>query len=419
LASDQETLVWKTGDAIVKRRSEAGQTLPIVALALLTLLAAAGLAVDMGYMRYQKRIMQSAADAAALAAATDLNLGFTGGGVAQTDALDVAAANGFTDGMNNTTVAYSNPGIGPGTAAQVSIQKIYPAIFMQVVGITNSTINAVGTATLSTSPGCIYALDPAGTGVTLNAGVSAPNCGIVDNGPLNGSGDITSASVGVFQSFAGYGGVSSPNAVFAIPQPAADPLATLIAPAPGGPCIADPNVTGASGPGMDGIVTLNPGNYCTGITIKGGGIVTFNEGLYFLDGTTGLHITGTGTATSSGNGVTFYNTGSGAFTFDGIGSISLSASIDALDTLPSGILFFQDPGNTAAADVSGAGAIGNVQLNGTMYFPTAPLTIAGSIIGTNAVMVAGSITVTGSILLTADSTSVPGGSQLQSVSLVQ
>jgi hypothetical protein len=392
--------------------------MPIVAVALVTLLAAAGLAVDMGYMRYQKRIMQSAADAAALAAATDLNLGFTGGGVAQTDALDVAAANGFADGVNNTTVSYSNPAIGPGTAAQVSIQKIYPSIFMQVVGITNSTINAVGTATLSTSPGCMYALDQAGTGVTLNAGVNAPNCGIVDNGPLSGSGDITAASVGVFQSWAGYGGTISPNDHFQIPQPAADPLATLIAPTPSGPCLADPNVGATSGPGMDGIETLGEGYYCHGITIKDGGIVTFNEGLYFIDGTTGLHITGTGVATSSGDGVTFYNTGSGAFTFDGTGSITLSASTDALGALPPGILFFQDPGNTAPADVSEA-ASGNVHLQGTMYLPTAPLTIAGSVTGTNAVVVAGSITVTGSTLLDADSTSVPGGSQLQSVSLVE
>lgn len=393
----------------MKRRSEAGQTLPIVALALLTLLAAAGLAVDMGYMRYQKRMMQTAADAAALAAATDVNLGDPS--MYQTDALDVAAQNGFTDGVNNTTVSVVNPlsGISPGTAVQVQIQKIYPSIFMQVVGITNSTINAVGTATLSTSLGCMYALDQGGSGVTLDADVNAPNCGIVSNGPLNGSGNITAASAGVYGSAGGYGGVSSPNGFFTIRQPAADPLITLVAPSPGGGCGSFVVSTA---------VTLDPGTYCK-ITINDGGAVTFNPGLYILDNGPGLQITGTGTATNNSGGVTFYITPSGgAVTFSGSGNVSLSASTSAVDTLPPGILFFQDAGNTAAADVS-EGASGNVQLQGIMYFPTAPLTIAGSVTGTNAVIVAGSINVTGSTPLVADSTSVPGGSPLLSVSLVE
>ena len=130
---------------MVKRRSEAGQTMPLVALAMVTLLATAGLAVDMGYMRYQKRLMQTAADAAALAAATDQNLGDASQYL--NDALAVAAQNGFQDGVNNTTVNVYNPApgsISPGTAIQVVIQKQYPAIFMQVVGIPNSTISAAG-----------------------------------------------------------------------------------------------------------------------------------------------------------------------------------------------------------------------------------------------------------------------------------
>ena len=100
---------------MVKRRSEAGQTMPLVALAMVTLLACAGLAVDMGYMRYQKRLMQTAADSAALAAATDLNLADPT--QYQNDALAVAAQNGFQDGVNNTTVAVNNIGL-LGTASR-------------------------------------------------------------------------------------------------------------------------------------------------------------------------------------------------------------------------------------------------------------------------------------------------------------
>ena len=92
----------KTGEVMVKRRSEAGQTLALVSICLVTFLAAAGLAVDMGYMRYEKRLMQSAADSAALIAATDANLGESGSAIA--DAQAVATANGFQDGVNNVSV---------------------------------------------------------------------------------------------------------------------------------------------------------------------------------------------------------------------------------------------------------------------------------------------------------------------------
>lgn len=390
--------------------------MPLVALALVTLLATAGLAVDMGYMRYQKRLMQTAADAAALAAATDQNLGDPS--QYQNDALAVAAANGFQDGVNNTTVAVTilGPlGAAPGTPVRVVIQKQYPAIFMQVVGIPNSTISAAGMATLSVSPNCLVALDQAGTGVTLNAGVSAGNCGVMSNGPLSGSGDITAAYVGVVGSVGGYGGTASPNTYQQILQPVADPLSYLVPPTPSSPCTPK-TVTAMSGPLMNGVETLTPGTYC-GIAIQDGAIVTFDPGLYILTAS-GLQITGTGTATSNGGGVTFYNTGTGAFSFTGSGAVDLSASTSPVDVLPAGILFYQDPGNTTPADVS-EGATGNVKLSGTMYFPTASLTIAGSVNGTNAVTVAGSITVTGSTLLTADSPTVPGGSPLQSVALVQ
>jgi hypothetical protein len=397
----------------VKRRSEAGQTLALVAFGIVAFLAAAGLAVDMGYMRYEKRLMQTAADSAALAGAIDSNLGDPG--MEDTDALAVAQANGFQDGVNNTTVTVSHPPITPTTAVQVQIQRILPTFFMQVVGIGSSNVSATGVATIGTSQGCIYALDVGGAGLTVNAGINAPNCGIVDNGPLNGSGDITAASAGVFGSDAGYGGLSSPSPVENIAQPAADPLAYLTPPGTGGSCIPDPKVNGKSGPLMNGIVSLDEGIYC-GLTINSGGIVTLDPGLYILKGSGGLHINGTGTV--NGAGVTFYNAGSGDIAFNGTGNITLSAPTADNPPLPAGILFYQDPNNGSDADLSEGGS-GNVQLTGTLYFPSASLTLAGSVTGTNTLVVAGSVTISGSVLLNSDLTTVPGGSPLQSVSLVE
>ena len=51
----------------MKRRSEAGQAIAAVAFGLVALVGVVGLAIDMGYMRYEKRRLQSAADSAAIA----------------------------------------------------------------------------------------------------------------------------------------------------------------------------------------------------------------------------------------------------------------------------------------------------------------------------------------------------------------
>jgi hypothetical protein len=172
---------------------------------------------------------------------------------------------------------------------------------------------------------------------------------------------------------------------------------------------------------MNGVETLDPGPYC-GITIMSGGIVTFNPGLYVLDNGAGLQIQGTGTAT--GSGVTFYiDPSGGAITFSGTGAVTLSAPTSAtIPGLPANILFYQDPGNASAADVSEAGS-GNVTLSGTLYFPNAPLTISGSLNpNQNSLVVAQSVTVAGTLQLNVDSTSpalAPGGSPLVNVSLVE
>src|ERR1700722_16513053 len=114
----------------MKRRKEAGQTLTLVAFGMIVFLLAAGLAVDMGYLRYQKRLMQAAADGAALAAATDYTLANAGAGGATTDAQYVATVNGFTNGVNNTTVNV-NPGAN---SVEVDIEEVYPTFFMTIAG---------------------------------------------------------------------------------------------------------------------------------------------------------------------------------------------------------------------------------------------------------------------------------------------
>ena len=70
------------------RRKQSGQVMVSAALMLVVLLGFAGLGIDMGVLRYEKRLQQTAADGAAIAAATNL-APYTG---YQTGALNAAAA---------------------------------------------------------------------------------------------------------------------------------------------------------------------------------------------------------------------------------------------------------------------------------------------------------------------------------------
>ena len=76
------------------RKNERGQVLAFTALGLTLLMGFAGLAVDMGVLRYQRRLQQSAADAAAIAGANNLSFPASGGVVA--GAQDASARNGFS-----------------------------------------------------------------------------------------------------------------------------------------------------------------------------------------------------------------------------------------------------------------------------------------------------------------------------------
>src|SRR5690348_18475149 len=77
------------------RRKEAGQALFMAAASLVVLIGMLGLGIDVGMLRYDKRIQQTAADAAAVAGAN--NLAWEGSGAVICAGENASAANGFTD----------------------------------------------------------------------------------------------------------------------------------------------------------------------------------------------------------------------------------------------------------------------------------------------------------------------------------
>lgn len=360
------------GNVMERLKDESGQALIISALCMTCLLGFVGLATDVGIVFHEKRLLQIAADSAAIAGAAELNYANVA-----TAARAAATQNGFTNGVSGATVAVNGPPTGPvvgphaGNAGyvEVIVTQNQSTIFLGLFGHGVMPVTARAVATLGVGQGCVYTLGSSGTGIAWNGSgaTNIPTCSILDNAGLNftGSGNVTAQAIGVVGSYSNTGsGSLTPRPPTAI-APISDPLAFLTPPANPGSCIGGPGnlVNGSSS------VTLQPGCY-NGLTISGSGAVTLNPGLYYINGPFSL----TGSGAVSGTNVTFYlpNSNSASFTTNGSGALTLSAPTSGVRN---GILIYQDPSNTAAMSVKGSGGL---NLQGVIYAPGSALTISGS-----------------------------------------
>lgn len=391
-----------------KQQRESGQALVAAVFGLVVLLGAAGLAIDVGYLRYQRRLQQSAADSAALAGAAE-----SAAGNATSAAQADSSLNGFTNGVNNVTVAV-NPAFafGTNTGVQVQVSAVQPTFFMRIFGVNTATVSTVAVALFSSTKNCVYALNGFGTALNNGATVAAPGCGIVVNSNLLNTGSITANSVSVHGTASG--SATSPAAVTGTVE-AGDPLYRLTPPAGGTGCTAATynGPTGAAPP-------LNPrplrqGRYCS-IVVTGNVNLTLNPGTYTIT-TGGVSLNGKGTVT--GTGVTIYLTGNA-------GSVAINTAPTANETLQlrapttsalAGILFYQDPGNTQTANIDGKGTS---RLQGALYFPGATLNLSNT--GTLAaytLAVAKTLSLGGTVNLGSNFSSLPGGSPIKNAVLVE
>jgi len=128
-------------------------------------------------------------------------------------------------------------------------------------------------------------------------------------------------------------------------------------------------------------ITFNPGEY-SAITVSPsvGPKLIFNPGLYIIQGSGGLSLTGAG-VTIQGTGVTFYiGPSAGSVTVNGI--LNFINLVAPTTGTWAGILFFQDRSNSNAACVGGCGAsvsgiLNFTQIQGALYFPDALLSFNG------------------------------------------
>lgn len=395
---------------------ERGQAMMLMLLCMTCLLGFVALAVDIGMMFRAKRVMQIAADSAAVAGAAELNYGDV------TAAADAAATqNGLTNGANGATVAINTPpqtGPHAGNARYVEaiVGQNQPTFFLKLFRLNTMNVKARAVATLANTENCIYTLNPNGVDFLMSGGdtLTAPDCGIVDDSTSNqalmvsGTDQLTARWIGTVGHTLESGFVNvTPNPVSGIAAET-NPLQFLPAPTfNAGSCtalIVTANTT--LGPPEAG------GTVCySSLLISGYGInVTLQPGMYVMDGPFIV----SGSPTITGNGVTFYFPNAGASFIDsGLTTLNLTAPTSGTYN---GILLYQDPSDTQPMILSGGN---NSTFTGIFYLPTANLLISGlDNDSLYADIVAGSLTISG-IVHIYDYADVNPNSPLTSARLVE
>ena len=325
-----------------RRAAQRGQAMLFVVMSLPVLFGFAAFAVDIGYLRYEQRIQQTAADAAAIAGAWQLVNGLTPTSAAQS----AAASNGFTDNGASVTVTANNPpSSGPyegnDNAVEVVLKASHPAFFSTVFGFTNNWVTTRAVALVHGNNGaCIWSLQK---DFTISHGTVTSPCGIMVTRNVNDNGatmDLPSIGAGSNAGNSFPGVITTSN----IP-PFSDPCPTI----PG--CAAltamfPVNSTPGSGPfsscgtalssslthgcysSLSGTYDLAPGLYIipgdlnatltcsacqsgvSGVTIVVGGNINLNGSTTSLMAPPAQQGTGSSTVTAAGGapGVVFYQT---------------------------------------------------------------------------------------------------------------
>ena len=385
---------------------------------ILVVMGFAGMAVDTGYLEWQRRLMQSAADAGAMGALREMELGRTNTQPQfdlTTAAQNDTAMNGFSNGVHNISVTLNNPPVsgpfqGVSTAAQVIITEPYPTFFMRVLGMNSVTVSAQAVAQTTTSygsiGGCIYALSALNTSdngaLTVSGGTTtvSTSCSAVDESSGTQAFEITGGATWNFTSHNAHIGVVgqwtnsghiwdttlSPEVAenpVTITSPG-DPLINIATPTTSNVAVTTIQATGASYDSghMPSGGQLNPGVYCSGITINSG-TITLNPGVYVL---AGGGLTVSSNAVLTGSGVMFYNTtgewGSicpttnypiKPMTVSGGGTTKISAPTSGTWV---GMLFYED--RSLSNENNAISGNSTATFDGAIYFKQSKLTFSGN-----------------------------------------
>ena len=279
-----------------------------------------GLSLDIGLLELQRTQMQTAADAAAIAEEMHFERQTNIDNSDGSDGFAAATTLGYTNGVNNTTVTFTNGlyvPVGGGDYAghydivQMTITRQVHTLFM---GLLNSGVATVSVVGIASPPPCDYFLGTKSlTPLTVMLANTAATAQIYAKCPAYIGGGLWVPPGAWWQHFQTYltgssaystllGRVKS-GTTFNTPV-RTDPLAAIAQPAVGA-------CNHANFTSLNTTITLSPGIYCgsvnLGVVTPGmtfvNANVTLNPGLYIISGGANWL-----NSTVTGNGVTLFFT---------------------------------------------------------------------------------------------------------------
>ncbi|MEX1194117.1 MAG: pilus assembly protein TadG-related protein [Dehalococcoidia bacterium] len=369
---------------------EMGQSLILFTMFLAAVCGFVGLVTDVGFVLRDRTALQAGVDSAALAGASGLPYVDD----ATERANDWAEKNGLAE--SGVTLAINTPYEGDPTKIEVTATMNQGSFFSKVFGIDLFRVSARAVATMDNADGyqaALLALNTSACSAFDKNGASSitinNNGGVMINSTcnpsiaVNGGGIVTAGAINYYYP-AGY--YQSGSQLTPIPSPVLkrtpDPLrdvpppnlSTMSTSPDSGGTASNPQIKTVS----SGTVTLNPGIYWGGLTVKSSANVTLNPGVYVMAGG-GFQVQGGPTIT--GTGVMIYSTfdpekptGAGA-----CGAIDLSGSGVWAYSPPSsgtykGIALWQDEACTNSVKLTGS----NGGPSGAIYAPSAMVNMSGS-----------------------------------------
>ena len=373
------------------RNARKGTVILLVAVCLVGMMGFAALALDGGVLLDDRQRVQSAADAAALAAADQLFLnwqsyhGLDVNGAAKAAAVASATANGFPNVTVNIP-PLAGSFAGQAGYAEVIVQYNQQRYFATVFGSAAVTVRsrAVAQGRWATPKIGILILDPTSPGSATTTGGAAVTVGgvpfIIDSNASDamvstGTGASFTASEFDITGVPGIsGGGTFTGPIYSGQQPTPDPLAYLPEPDPSTMTVQAHNFH-LSGTQTQ---TISPGVYKGGITVSGQATLNMNPGIYYMDGG-GFSFTGQGNLNASG--VMIFNepnSNSDIININGTGSINISPPTTGIYR---GISLFQERSSTNTISITGNGGS---SMTGTFYAAHGTLGVTGN--GTNDVI---------------------------------
>jgi len=368
--------------------NEDGASVIFIALTMPALVGSMGLAAEVSFWRLHQRSMQNAADAAAIAAATN------GGSNYVAVAKGVASQYGYHDGTGQVAVAVSNPATATGCTSgcyTVTITDQVPLFFSQVVGYQGSaTANNQKVSTLTASsvatgtvayPYCVLALAGSGKQGITSDGAPSTNlngCNTMSNTGSTCNGHNLNASVGnAHGTNNGCGNFQNSNVATV-----SDSFAKLASNIPANGCGSYPQE-----PVKKNDPALPVSNQWAGSYNFGGAQMVCGDQQLTADTTINNTVLVIENGQLDTNGFTLHGSNL-TIVFSGASNNSYQHIPTGGGTLDiaaptsgnwSGVAIYQDPALTKGVDMSAAGNSPTWNITGLVYLPHASVTLSGAV----------------------------------------